>query len=133
MDVATVVARESDRECESWSAEEAAGRGRVVWKTLFSRGRTPTDALTVGVARIAPGDELGRHRHAEPEIYLVLEGVATVAVGEEEHEVEAGAAIFIPGDAVHACRNAGASDLRFAYVFATDSFEDVEYVFEPTG
>ena len=46
---------------------------------------------------------------------------------------EAGAAILIPGGAVHSCRNAGASDLRFAYFFATDSFEDVEDVFEPTA
>jgi quercetin dioxygenase-like cupin family protein len=132
-----VVARESEREWESWPEGELAARGRVFWKTLFSRGITPTEALMLGIARIAPGEALHEHRHAEPEIYLVLAGVATVVVDDRESRIEAGAAIFIPGDAVHGCRNAEASELRFAYVFPTDSFEDVEYVFGdgrgPTG
>ena len=125
-----VVARVEDGEWESWPEEEELGRrGRVFWKTLFSRGTTATEALTLGIARIPPGDALNEHRHAEAEIYLVLEGVATVTVADEEWRVEAGAAIFIPGDTVHACRNAEPGELRFAYVFATDSFETVEYTF----
>ena len=53
-----------------------------------------------------------------------------VRVGSEARPIEAGAAVFIPGDAVHSCENTGASDLRFAYVLAADSFDDVEYIFE---
>ena len=124
-----VVARESEREWESWAEEDVARRGRVRWKTLFSRGTTPTEALTLGIAHVAPGEALAAHRHAEPEIYLVLEGVATVSVGDDEWQLEAGAAIFIPGNAIHGCRNAQATDLRFAYAFATDSFETIEYDF----
>ena len=130
MEPQAVVARESEREWESWAQEDVAARGSVRWKTLFSRGFTPTEALTLGIAHIAPGEALRRHRHAQPEIYLVLDGVATVAVGDEEWRVEAGAAIFIPGNAVHGCRNDEPSALRFAYAFATDSFGAVEYVFE---
>lgn len=37
---------------------------------------------------------------------------------------------FIPGNALHSCENTGTSDLRIAYVFAVDSFEEVEFVFE---
>ncbi len=44
--------------------------------------------------------------------------------------VEAGSAVFVPGDVLHSCENNGASDLRVAYVFPADSFEEVEYVFE---
>ena len=124
-----VVARESEREWESWAEEDGARRGRVRWKTLFSRGTTPTEALTLGIAHVPPGEALAAHRHAEPEIYLVLDGVATVTVGDDEWQLEAGAAIFIPGNAVHGCRNGEATELRFAYVFATDSFEAVEYDF----
>jgi quercetin dioxygenase-like cupin family protein len=124
-----VVARESEREWETWAQEDVARRGRVRWKTLFSRGTTPTEALTLGIARISPGDALAEHRHAEPEIYLVLDGVATVTVGDHEWQLEPGAAIFIPGNAVHSCRNGEATELRFAYAFATDSFEIVEYDF----
>ncbi len=60
----------------------------------------------------------------------MLEGSGLVRVGAEELAVEAGSAVFIPGDALHSCENTGASDLRFAYVFPADSFDEVEYVFE---
>ena len=124
-----VVARESEREWETWPDEDVATRGRVDWKTLFSRDVTPTEALTLGIARILPGDALNEHRHAEPEVYLVLDGVATVTVAGRERRVEAGAAIFIPGGALHGCRNAEVVELRFAYAFEADSFETIEYVF----
>jgi quercetin dioxygenase-like cupin family protein len=133
MEARPVVARESEREWESWSEEDVATRGRVFWKTLFSQGRTPTEALTLGIARIPPRQALRDHRHAEAEIYLVLEGIATVSIAGREWRVESGAAIFIPGNAVHGCRNEEARDLRFAYAFATDSFETVEYVFVDAG
>ena len=60
----------------------------------------------------------------------MLEGSGLVRVGGEEIAVEAGSAVFIPGDARHSCENTGTADLRVAYVFAADSFEEVEYVFE---
>ena len=44
--------------------------------------------------------------------------------------VAVGCAVFIPGNALHSCENTGTSDLRIAYVFAADSFEEIEYVFD---
>ena len=129
MQTEVVVARETERDWETWTEDELPTRGRVSWKTFFSRNRTPTEALTLGIAHIPPGEALADHRHAEPELYLVLDGVATVSLAGEQHRVEAGAAVFIPGNAIHGCRNEGTTDLRFAYAFATDSFDDVEYVF----
>ena len=41
-----------------------------------------------------------------------------------------GVAIVIPGNALHRVEATGESGLRVAYVFATDSFHDVEYVFD---
>lgn len=58
------------------------------------------------------------------------EGSGLVRVGAEELEAEAGSAVFIPGDVPHSCENTGASELRVAYVFPADSFDEVEYVFE---
>jgi quercetin dioxygenase-like cupin family protein len=102
----------------------------VHWKTLISAGVTQSEQLTMGIASIPPGEALHEHRHRQAEIYLVLEGNAMVRVGSEARPIEAGSAVFIPGDAVHSCENTGASDLRFAYVLAADSFDDVEYIFE---
>ena len=60
----------------------------------------------------------------------MLDGSGLVRLGNEEVAVGTGSAVFIPGDVLHSCENAGPSELRFAYVFPADSFDEVEYVFE---
>lgn len=123
------MSREVDREWETWGEEDIPQKGLVYRKTLISRGVTRSENLTLGVASLPPGGALRGHRHRQ-EVYLVLEGSGLVRVGAEELAVEAGSAVFVLGDALHSCENTGASDLRVAYVFAADSFEEVEYVFE---
>ena len=129
MERGPTVSREVDREWETWSEEDIPQKGLVYWKTLISRGVTRSQSLTLGVARLPPGGALREHRHRQ-EVYLVLEGSGLGRVGAEELAVEAGSAVFVPGDALHSCENTGASDLRVAYVFPADSFDEVEYVFE---
>ncbi len=130
MERGPIVSREVDQEWETWSEEDIPQKGLVYWKTLISKGVTRSENLTLGIASLLPGGALNEHRHKQDEIYLVLEGSGLVRVGDEEVTVGAGSAVFIPGDALHSCKNMGASDLRVAYVFPADSFEDVEYVFE---
>ncbi|CAA9419663.1 MAG: hypothetical protein AVDCRST_MAG22-2464 [uncultured Rubrobacteraceae bacterium] len=130
MERGPIVSREADQGWETWDEEEIPQKGLVYWKTLISRGVTPSENLTLGIASLPPGGALREHRHTQEEVYLVLEGSGLVRVGAEELTVEAGSAVFIPGDVLHSCENTGASDLRVAYVFPADSFEDVEYVFE---
>jgi quercetin dioxygenase-like cupin family protein len=129
MSTEPVVVTLQDREWEAWPAEEAAARGATEWKTLISAGATPSEALTLGVARVPPGGWLHTHRHAQPEAYLVLAGAGTVTIDGMAHAVSPGTAVFVPGDAPHSVQATGDAELRFAYVFATDAFEDVEYVF----
>jgi quercetin dioxygenase-like cupin family protein len=124
-----IAVHESDREWQSWPEELVAQRGAVLWRTLVSGDRTPSSALTLGVAKIAPGDEVHEHRHAQAELYFVLTGEALVTVDGEARTVGPGTAVFIPGNAFHSCANRGSGELRFAYVLAADSFGDVEYVF----
>lgn len=107
-------------------------KGRVGWRTLFSGDMTATDALTAGVAELQPGGWLGQHRHTPAEIYFVLEGTGLLTLEGEEYAVSAGSAVFIPGDAEHGIRNAGATPLRFLYAFPVGSFGEVEYRFSET-
>ena len=130
MERGPIVSREVDQKWETWSEEDIPQKGFVYWKTLISKGVTRSENLTLGVAKLPPGAALNKHRHTQEEVYLVLEGSGLVRVGGEEIDVEAGSAVFIPGDALHSCENTGAADLRVAYVFPADSFEEVEYVFE---
>jgi oxalate decarboxylase/phosphoglucose isomerase-like protein (cupin superfamily) len=59
-----------------------------------------------------------------------LEGTGSVTVDGRTRPVGPGTSVFIPGNALHSCENRGEGDLRFAYVFPADSFEEVEYVFD---
>jgi quercetin dioxygenase-like cupin family protein len=124
-----VVADVSKLDWETWPEDVLSERGRVLWKTLVSADRTPSDTLTLGIALVPPGESLHLHRHEQPEIYVALEGVGEVTIDGETASMSPGVAVFIPGNALHGCTNPGPGDLRFAYVFAADSFADVEYVF----
>ncbi len=123
-----VIVREGDLPLERWEDETPA---RVVWRTLLSGDRTPTERLTLGVAELAPGSsrEVRTHHHAPVEIYYVISGEGVVFIDGEEHPLRAGTAVYLPGDVEHAAANTGDETLRLLYVFATDSFEDVEYHF----
>ena len=129
MDRGPVVRRERDLDWETYEEAEIPKKGLVYWKTLISGGVTPSERLTLGVASLPPGGALHEHRHSQEEVYLVIEGNGLVRVGGEEFAVDAGSAVFIPGDVAHSCENTGSKELRFAYAFPADSFDDVEYVF----
>ncbi len=127
--VEPVIVAEAEREWEGWPEEDVPQRGGVLWRTLISAGVTPTAGLTLGVARLPPGEALHEHRHAQEEVYLVLEGEGVIRLAGRAHPVRAGSAVFIPGHALHGCENPGPGELRLAYVLAADSFDDVEYRF----
>jgi quercetin dioxygenase-like cupin family protein len=130
MNAEPVVVRLEEREWEAWPGEQLPVRGPAEWKTLISAGLTRSEGLTLGVARLPPGGSLHRHHHAQHEAYFVLEGTGIVTIDGSAHPVVPGAAVFIPGNALHSVTATGESHLRFAYVLAADAFEDVEYVFD---
>ncbi|PNS18382.1 hypothetical protein CAC42_6199 [Sphaceloma murrayae] len=103
----------------------------VYWRTLISRGRTPTDSLTVGKATLPPlKGLLCPHRHAQAEVYHILSGKGLVTLGNDEHIVAAGDVVYIPGDERHGIRNSSdKEELAWMYYFACDGFEDVKYRF----
>ena len=96
---------------------------------MISADRTPSGRLTVGVAEIDPdqSEKMQIHRHAQPEIYYILEGKGGVTIDGRELAVRRGTAVFIPGGAAHGTRNTGTDPLRFLYVFPADSFEKINY------
>lgn len=123
-----VIRLEEQCELECW---DDPARGTVSWRTLFSGDRTPTAELTMGVAELQPGIEgPGRpHRHAQAEVYYILAGRGLVWVDGETYEVAEGSAVFVPGNAPHYASNSGADLMRLLYVFAADSFDQVQYEF----
>lgn len=122
-----IIASAKDRPREGW---DAPARGDATWFTLFSGDLTPTRGMSAGIMELAPGGEgLKLHRHAQPEIYYVAEGVGALMVDGVETMVTAGTAAFIPGNAEHGIRNVAETVLRIFYVFPTDRFSEVIYRF----
>lgn len=120
-----VVIDSADVPKEAW---DNPVRGSINWQTLISKGVTQSDSLVCGLATLDVGDDFTLHHHAEPEIYFGLEGEATVMVDGKPCPIAPGVAIFIPSDAVHGIAPV-AGRVRFFYVFATDSFDDIAYTF----
>jgi mannose-6-phosphate isomerase-like protein (cupin superfamily) len=89
--------------------------------------REPLDSERVGVTitRCEPNWKSRPHDHAEnghEEIYVLIEGSATVVVDEEPVEMKTGDAIWIPPEATRQIRN-GDSESAFVLVSAPASIE----------
>ena len=116
MTLEPVVVDQEDREWDAWPADQVAERGEAEWKTLISAGVTPSNGLTVGVARLPHGGSLHTHRHEQHGAYLVLDGTAIVTIDGTARTVGPGVAVFVPGNAPHSVEATGGSGVRFAYV-----------------
>jgi mannose-6-phosphate isomerase-like protein (cupin superfamily) len=105
-------------------------RGNVTWHKLFSQTSTQTSDLSAGVA-ICPRHTgyFRQHRHTQAEIYYILEGRGTVVIDGIEYPVEKGCALFIPGNSEHGVVNNTEDDLKWLYVFPTESLTKVHYKF----
>jgi mannose-6-phosphate isomerase-like protein (cupin superfamily) len=65
-------------------------------------------------ARLPVGGQTAPHRHRKTEeIYYILEGTASMRVGDELWPVGPGDAIAIPPEHVHQITNVGSTILRF--------------------
>lgn len=106
--------------------------GEVSWQTLICADRTPTRALTCGLAHLEPGQCLALHTHAPEEVYFGVSGRATVYIDGVGHDLAPGVAVYIPGHALHGVF-AGDEAASFFYVFPRDSFAEVDYNFLPAA
>lgn len=73
--------------------------------------------MSLGVYVLAAGAVDPQKPHREDEVYYVLEGRATVQVGDESAEVGPGALVFVPAHAFHRFHTI-VEDLRLLVFFA---------------
>jgi mannose-6-phosphate isomerase-like protein (cupin superfamily) len=104
--------------------------GTCTWKTLISSPVTQTDTFTVGIATCAPRTGiLCPHRHKQAEVYHIIAGTGVMSIDGKETKVSQGDVVYVPGMVRHGIRNEdGEMELRWFYVFAVNSFEEVRYV-----
>lgn len=64
------------------------------------------------IVNARPGQGPPLHTHPYVEVAFVLEGCATITVGDEQHEVKAGGIVVIPANTTHRFINSGDTTLR---------------------
>jgi mannose-6-phosphate isomerase-like protein (cupin superfamily) len=101
----------------------------VRWKFLIDADFTGSTGLSLGLAEIAPGGDLILHYHLPAEIYVVTNGEGTLNKSGELEEIKKGDVVYIGGSAKHALKNTGNETLKFYWIFPTDRFSDVEYLY----
>ena len=122
-----IIVRPQDRAIEEWSDP---ARGKLIWRTFISGDITSSSQMSAGLAELEPRHgELVPHRHAQPEIYHIIEGTGILTLEDVEQSVSVGTCIYIPGDVRHGIRNESETVLKIFYVFPTDKFSDVVYRF----
>ncbi len=67
--------------------------------------------------RCAPGDEIPLHRHDVDEVVIILSGVGTYRLGDEEQQVQTGDVVFIPAGTAHGTNNVGDEALHVHAIF----------------
>jgi quercetin dioxygenase-like cupin family protein len=92
-------------------AQERAASGRLYLEFL-RRG-----SMSVGLYELAAGAADPQQPHTEDEVYLGLEGRATLVVEGEQHPVVPGSVVFVAAGADHRFESIE-SDLRVLVFFA---------------
>ena len=101
----------------------------VRWKFLIDSDYTKSSGLSLGFAEIAPGGDLILHYHSPAEIYVVTDGKGLLNKSGEEEEIKKGDVVFIGKNEKHALKNNGKETLKFYWIFPTDRFSEVEYLY----
>ena len=101
----------------------------VRWKFLIDADFMESSGLSLGFAEIAPGGELTLHYHSPNEIYVITNGTGILNKSGEEEEIKKGDVVFIGKNEKHALKNQGKETLKFYWIFPTDRFSDVEYLY----
>jgi len=74
------------------------------------------------IVKAKPGQGPPLHTHPYVEVAFIIEGTATITVGNETREVKAGGIVVIPANTPHRFVNSGESILRQIDIHASPRF-----------
>lgn len=109
---------------------ENRDQGKFRWKHMVDSKQTISHGLSCGLLVLPPGEELPLHHHSPQEIYIIRKGEGLLLSSSESKMVYKDSFLYIPQNLDHGLRNTGKEDLELFWIFPTDCWEEVEYVFE---
>jgi len=83
-------------------------------------GASPIQAMafSLGYVTLEPeGGQVPWHNHDQEEVYLLLQGVAEMCLGEERSTLTAGQAVYIPSGVFHQLTNIGETPAKMIYCY----------------
>ena len=89
----------------------------VVTIPFVGRWNCRENKVTTGMTVFSPGTAIPLHSHNVEESVLVLEGEATAVVGEDEFDLAAGQATWVPAGVPHCFRNRGEGSMTIYWVY----------------
>ena len=101
----------------------------VRWKFLIDKDFDGSSGLSLGYAEIAPGGDLTLHYHSPDEIYVITNGEGILNKSGDLEKIKKGDVVYIGGNEKHALKNTGKETLEFYWIFPTDRFSDIEYLY----
>jgi quercetin dioxygenase-like cupin family protein len=84
---------------------------------LVGKWNCEHNVVTSGLTVFEPGKGIPLHYHNVEETVMVLEGVATVVMGDETFEARAGDVTWVPAGVHHNFTNAGDGVMRIYWVY----------------
>jgi mannose-6-phosphate isomerase-like protein (cupin superfamily) len=106
------------------------GMGNIEVRTIIRAAQTNNQLSNVEVAMGPKQMGPSPHTHTElDELMYVLEGIATVMIGDQIIDVPAGGWIFRPHGIVHSFWNSQLTPMRFIDFFFNQNFEDYLDIF----
>jgi quercetin dioxygenase-like cupin family protein len=92
-------------EVEPKSVSAGDGWRGIDIRFLIGAATTGTHDVTMWRARFSPGARHARHTHDVGEAFFVMSGHGAAGTEDEEYEVTAGSALYVPPGTVHWFRN----------------------------
>ncbi|MCE7004756.1 cupin domain-containing protein [Kibdelosporangium philippinense] len=100
------------------SEVEPFDRGQgIATLPMVGKWNSTQSSVTTGVTSFAPGTGIPLHSHNVDECVLVLEGEATVIIGDSEFDVDAGVNTWVPAGVPHRFVNRGNGLMRIFWIY----------------
>jgi len=97
---------------------------------LISAELSDSSTLSVGWARILPGQTHLRHYHpTSDEFYVIIHGTSVVTLDDHQYPARPGESYFMPAGTIHGIFNPGDEPCEFLYGFDAPSLGSIGTVF----
>ena len=113
---------------QTWNEDK--DQGKLRWKYMADSTQMKSHGLSCGVLVLPAGEELPLHCHSPQEIYIIRKGEGLLLCSLCSKDVFKDSFVYIPENVDHGLKNTGEEDFEILWIFPTDCWEEVEYIFQ---